>query len=207
MRYYLESMRYYLAGVRIEPSKDGGALLVATDGTCMSVFHDPEGAVTEPAIIRIDPPTVRQCLKPIARGKKGRRWFVVTDDEPATGRVIYGITDGAQSVEMELSPHSVRMLGMVGFAEAIDGTYPNWRGVIPAKIKPCAHPVTYSPELLRRFVGIGTSITVWSAGIAEPALVECDRLDFFGVIMSRRKSISLWDDGGSATPPSWTAAP
>jgi len=47
-----EPTRYCLSGARIEPSKSGGVLVVATDGICMGVFHDPEGAITEPAIIR-----------------------------------------------------------------------------------------------------------------------------------------------------------
>jgi len=44
-------MRYYLMGVCIKPSKSGGVLVMATDGHCMLVLHDPNGKADKSYIL------------------------------------------------------------------------------------------------------------------------------------------------------------
>jgi hypothetical protein len=55
-RYYIEAgafvtkemSRYTLNGIRVEPHPEGGAVIVATDGHTMGIFHDREGKCDEP---------------------------------------------------------------------------------------------------------------------------------------------------------------
>ncbi len=47
-----EETRYYLRGVHVRPSAEGGVVVEATNGHIAFIAHDPDGHVSEPAILK-----------------------------------------------------------------------------------------------------------------------------------------------------------
>jgi hypothetical protein len=94
--------RYYLAGVYIEPSPKGGAVLVATDGHGMVIAHDPGATVTGSAIVSLPAALMSAC-----KAKRG-------NDPQVT------IEGGFATVGDLTAPNVI-----------VDGSFPDWRRVVP----------------------------------------------------------------------------
>lgn len=105
-----EETRYWLNGVFIEPAPNGGALLVATNGHILLCLHDHDAIVTGSAIVNLPPALLKAC-KP-TRQNAGPRLEVA---------------DGVASVA-----------GLQCADVLIDGSYPNYRRVIPQDLDPSA---------------------------------------------------------------------
>ena len=57
-------IRYYLDGILVEPHKDKGVYLVATNGRCMIVAYDETGTATCPMIINPAAAAVKMRVLP-----------------------------------------------------------------------------------------------------------------------------------------------
>lgn len=175
-----EETRYYLNGVHICAHPDGGAYLVATDGHRMLVGHDAAATFDWPGS---DSVIVRPDKKLLAAAKTDRRSDVQNQIavEGATVKVLEGSPATAAAT----------FAGLL-----IDGTFPDWRRVIPAvdKHKPAACQC-FNAAYLADF---GTAARVMTgrkealiSTLANdehsPALVDMDVPNLFGVLMPVRK--------------------
>lgn len=77
-------IRYYLNGVYVAPmppEAGGGVIGAATNGHVMGMWHDKEGHVTRPAILRISKQLARACASKETRGQQTT--LVLTDNRLA----------------------------------------------------------------------------------------------------------------------------
>ncbi|CAH2606481.1 conserved protein of unknown function (plasmid) [Rhodovastum atsumiense] len=203
-----DSLRVYLQGVWIEPSAEGGAVLVATDGWTMAVFHDPDAMVNRPVNICL-PPAARIAG---ARSKTSTRrhakptfpFFALPANEPVPGRALGWIT-GAASVAEAAELADMRDANWCGVVRTMN-SFTEWRVCVPRERKPSAHPGAFNPELLSRFAPIGKPMSIYLGQEHEPALIECGRTDFFGLIMPMKADRALFSDM-KASAPAWMNAP
>lgn len=180
-----DDCRYYLKGIRIEPSAEGGVLCAATDGHRLGVRRDKDGLCREPAIVRLSP-----LLKP----SKQPKWLIVTLAGPAKGYV------SLVPVEQDDTPESA--IERVEEAElrigdaVIDGTYPDWRRAIPTPT---------GTDAVRAFNGkyfgsFGDYVHISGGSGQSPHLVrDANDPEFVGVLMPMRA------DAPKA--PTWLNAP
>lgn len=75
-----QDVRYYLNGVCIRPAKEGGALIIATDGHIMVCLRDPEGVADQAHIIPLQLGDARHLKRDhkLCLGADRRAW--VHDD-------------------------------------------------------------------------------------------------------------------------------
>ncbi len=102
-----KDIRYYLNGVHATPHKDGGAVLVATNGHIMMAIRDTEAICTEDTIFRVDTGLDRFCKKQGA--------FVTVNE--VTQRLAIS------SPEEELFIQAGKCI--------VEGKFPDWRRVLP----------------------------------------------------------------------------
>ena len=108
-----EEARFYLHGVSIEPAPHGlpGVTLTATDGHQLVSAYDQQGSVSEPVIVKAPAHVLKACkawrigVEPNLIGTDGT--IVVVDDR-GNEQIARGTT--------------------------IDGTFPDWKRVIPQDI-------------------------------------------------------------------------
>lgn len=103
--------RYYAGGVHIEPAPSGGVFLVATNGTCLVVFHDEEGAVDG------------ECTLKVSRGL----FWASKQSKAGSNRMCLIVeNDILQIIDAEVGE-----LYIERFAP-IDGKFVDWRKVVPS---------------------------------------------------------------------------
>jgi len=177
-----EETRYYLRGVYIEPHAVAGVLLVATDGHRMVVIHDETGFCDKPVIVGLD----KDALKATKKDKREREARRVVSD--AEGEVWVNDCHGGKLTYVK--------------DPIVDGTFPDWRRVLPGKSQSVANPDVslqwFNADYLAAFGDVATALEGTSGrtfkGIriepgynGGPALVRFGhRADAFGVIMSVR---------------------
>jgi len=172
-----EETRYYLNGVYIEPHKNGGALLIAADGHRMIVIHDESAFCSEPCIVGLSKAGLDACrpVKDVKPDVKVPR-LVVSED-------------GSAYVEGQWrSPGKV----------TIDGTFPDWRRVVPFEAKWSGAVASFNPKLIAGFGEIKSilrqeknpgAITILTSGEGDPALIDLgDFRTAFGILMPMRSS-------------------
>lgn len=177
-----EETRYYLQGVFIEPMPNGGVTMAATDGHRLLVCFDPSGAAARAAIIRLSKDALKAC-KPV----KGdtRRLGVAFDAETAT--VWARKHEEAPELPVAISPGA-----------EIDGTFPQWRRVVPAIDGPGGQPGFFNSRYLAEMGNAGEGfasaagrgrppMTLYQAAEGDPALIRWASVeDAFGVLMPVR---------------------
>lgn len=170
--------RYYLNGVRIEACSRGGALCVSTDGHRMGVQRDQDGLVLEPLIIRV-PGEMK-----IAKRKNGRRspWLVVMFDGKKGHASIVDPAARSEDDTAEAAFERIEDCTMRFGNVVIDGTYPDWKRIIPAE-KPDALERTFNGKYLKDF---GSALSISGADAASPHIVQTDDPGFLGIIMPVR---------------------
>jgi len=178
-RYYIEAgaftskeiSRYVLSAVRVEPHPEGGAVVIATDGHTMGIFHDKEGKCEEPVTI-----AYRSEIARLAKAKKGltRRLRVNGDVD---------ILEDAKGKGLTPTP-------LVRFFDAIltnSSQFPNWRMVLPNAAE-AKRRSDFNGEYLarcalakREFRNEG--ITIFQKDGDTQAIVRTQREDFVGIVM------------------------
>jgi hypothetical protein len=186
-----EPTRYYLNGVYIEPHKDGGVLLIATDGHSMAVIRD--------ASARFEGEKGWICTLPkqpfeakMKRRDAGYLHFV--------GNTAY-LTEsilGPDAIDENYDPTNITVYHTaIAFAAPIDGTFPDWRRVIPKEEAGTAESYDINGKYLARFNkafsvlrednGSQPVKLFTPAGADNPVIIRCsDASDFFGVQMPMR---------------------
>lgn len=111
-------VRYYLNGIKIEPSEKGGVNLIATDGHRIIAARDPDGYASEEMIFRADRSIVT------AAKKKGAGRFYLME---GIG-VVHNSLDPDEVIDNPLLPELDTAIGKVVH---IDGKFPDWKRVTP----------------------------------------------------------------------------
>ena len=211
-----EETRYYLNGVYIE-AMDDGVRLVATDGHRMAVFRDEAAFTCAPCIVAL-PKAARAAIKSV----KAREfaWFGIIGQHDGIGRHEARVVDGSEGMA-SMEEIQAAMLDMTnpavvwaGAVELIDGTYPEFGKMIPAYVGDAGAPGAFQSRYLSSFVevaqdlaGKGGPISLHSDNPSGPALVQCQRKDFVGVLMPMRADNgALERDGALLRPPTWAKA-
>lgn len=163
-----------LHGVYVEPRPNDGALLVASDGACMVVLHDPAAAVSAPAVLHLD----KDAMKRLRQGSL----FSWT----ASG---LGSIDTGGGGKKSLPRSSYNCSGSV----LLDVTYPNWRKALPK-----SGTTLVTGDFLVDFEQLAAFRYLWSTPTKtdvrrairiavttpiEPILLRSSDEDRFGVIM------------------------
>lgn len=108
-----EEYRYYLQGVFIEPCEAGGVALVATDGHRMFVAYDETGVSAGAYIVQASKDVLRACKK--------------------SASLWTGHEGGGQPTEMATVGDDEGSATISGTVSFLDGTFPDWRRVIPTE--------------------------------------------------------------------------
>lgn len=205
-----ETTRFYLNGFLAEPRQDGVSI-VATDGSVMGIFRDDSGFASAPVIWQLRKDTIKACQP----GKRDNalRWLVIDPASAGTPfrhpcRVVEA-SDPKGAARIDLGSPLVLHLG---FAAAIEGTFPDWRRVIPA-ITGKPTNTSYGVDKLAKFGPVARSRDARNAPLVVhdsedgrgPALVLTSRNDFAGVMMPVvhnapwPRSAPAWLAGGHVT--------
>lgn len=110
-------IRYYLTGILVEPRKQGGCILVGTDGHHLIAIIDPAGECSESTIIAPNRATIAACPKvnPFHRGEQEVRTIEVE-----------GVTALAVSDDKGL------LVNVQPREAIIEGKFPDLQRVLPA---------------------------------------------------------------------------
>ena len=177
-----EETRYYLTGIYFEPHPNGGAYAVATDGHALACAHDPDGVAPEGGVILpMGKNILRDCKS--KRTDSADRFFA-WDNETGLSTVTQGDL-GDKPFAMEP-------------AQAIDGTFPDWRRVVPVtKDTTASAHMTYGAAQLKRLQDVATALgdkntplSFFAEDATSPAIVRFgNHNDIFAVQMPMRPSI------------------
>lgn len=210
-----EHTRYYLNGVLLDAHPDGGVLLVAMDGHKLVAIRDPEGKIADgPAIIRATKTTLaaarrRLSLRELKEGGPlqvvvhGQRLAVAGEGYVSAVSAVSGGPDDFAAIAAEPN-HVVKAYQWCD--TLIDGTFPDWKRLIPVPANGGDTIPTLDPRLLATMglaLGVAdpTALKLIPTGKEghEPVLVLGEGVDGFGIVMPRR--INLKND-----PLKWAAA-
>jgi len=175
-----QDIRYYLCGVYVEPIPTGGALIVATNGHALGLWRDKTATVERAAILRTDPELVAACAN------KDAKILQIIDDRLT-------VVD-KKGFELFVQPKREKW--------ELEGTYPNWRRVIPEtgeelKLFDALNPnlVSTVEQALKigtngaRFSGITFNQPAANGAILVTSNSQAAQ-DFLAVIMPLRESVS-----------------
>lgn len=225
-----EAARYYLCGVFLSPLAEGcGITATATDGHALGCVHSEHGHAAADIILRIDDKGfARMCRK---FGRKRFRDVETAWVCAAPGAIAADGEKQAPAVELFLvkcgsdKPDAATIAGftrhapdpkaMVGLlarttAEAIDGTFPEWRRVIPTTNEPkvIVNPGFVQAGLLEQATDAAKAyeaiLRIVAPGSHEvPHFIDLGFRDFVGVLMPYR------DTGGGThyDRPEWLRVP
>jgi hypothetical protein len=129
-----EETRYYLQGFHAEPAPGGGALLVATDGHRMAIYHDAHGQVSGPPQIWLFEDDVLKMIKQRVRDAERQNrdshvWIEVAANDDRN--VVFDVEIFLANTENPADRHDVLMPPLTFQTKVIDGTFPFWRRVFP----------------------------------------------------------------------------
>lgn len=139
-----EETRYYLNGVHISAGPNGGAVLTATDGHLLISLHDPDAVVSGECIVQLTKPMKAALKSPAGLldqrllairciGTSGRAFVAdLPTKGPADDYSPY--TEAGVLFDQPDRRVQAAQFGPIG----IDGTYPDWRRIVPTKLRPDA---------------------------------------------------------------------
>ena len=190
-----EEIRFYLSGVRFEQGIEG-VLLVATDGHRLGVFNAKNAICRDGGIVKL--PTRLPKIN-----KRFAAWLIVGQFAGADIALIMAFNPAATPEEIVEAACLNNALAIFP-RPLIDGTYPNWRKVLPAEIG--AAGAFFNSAYLADFASAtgqkkGAAITIFGADPAAPHVVSVAGEDnFIGVQMPMRAE-------GITEFPTWLEAP
>lgn len=147
-----EETRYYLNGVHIEAHPQKGVLLVSTDGHRMVCIHDVDGQCDKPVIAQL-PTYVRQLCRPKKASLKVDRQVLEIDADLDRATLVVEALN-KDGVVTKTSPL------ITAHKCLIDGSFPDWRRVIPSgEMEPMAL-AAFNPRLLADLGAFGVKFGV-----------------------------------------------
>lgn len=183
-----EETRYYLKGVQIERHPVRGAVLVATDGHRAFAAHDEEAILTPEfpehgVIVKLDTTALKAC-------KADRR-------ETSDRRLIANSSDTSQPLVISNGAPVALALDW-----RIDGSFPDWRRIVPNPSFDPSASVAFNTAYLDTFgkaakeLGHSAPVVAVTGPNDGPLLVTFNDNRAFGVIMPVR-----WN--GETSTPLW----
>lgn len=173
-----EKTRYYLGGINIEKHPKGGIIMTATDGHRLGTIHDKTGSIegAKSAIIAIAP-----ALKNYIKG---------------TGKTFYQVGNASYITLGEVEqPEAMGDMVVCACNNApIDGTFPDWRRVVPKKsslaaTKSISFDHRYVDGFLRA-LGKNACVTAHFIDDTAPTIFRAStEPDFLGVLMPMRSGV------------------
>lgn len=173
-KYYIEAgaftckelSRYVLSAVRIEPHPKGGAVIIATDGHTMGIFHDIEGKCDEGVTVSYRPEIAR-----LAKAKKGIKRIMRVNGE-------VDLLDRGKEDKL-----LVRFFGAI----ETNAKFPDWKMVLP-KEADAKNLADFNGEYLHRCAIAkkefrSDSITIFQKDRESQAVIRNQRPDFVGIVM------------------------
>lgn len=129
-------IRFYLQGILVEPRKEGGAFIVATDGHRMMVIIDKDAKCDERIILKPDKATAAHLPKIDGKGDTGEAKLQLTtfNDKPALL-----VTDSiGQPLHLQIKDAVINEVWKDRKGGEHRSRFPNWRSVLPKfeKLKP-----------------------------------------------------------------------
>lgn len=181
----VNDMRHHINGLRVERAtdKNKGIYLVATDGCRLAAYYDPDGMIVaddgKGAVIRLPRAMLAAAKAPRHRDMKlivrGMRASIATD--------FGGDAHDDAVNETYIMPGN----------PYVDGTFPNWRNVMPVFESLASHvTVDVNPNLLVSFAGLCSKYTgmkLWQSegSITGQLVVQLpEHPNFVGLLMPMR---------------------
>ena len=169
-----DKSRYVLHAIRIEPHPDGGAVIVATDGHTMGLFHDADAICDRVMQVEFRKEIARFC---VATGKVDKTAFVRRMQIEDKHLDIVETLEGSDYAEEPISK-IVRF-----FDTHAEGEFPNWRMVLPSA--PAESHLDFNAEYLMRGAASKNApgVSVWAEKPDAQAVVRSSREDFIAIVM------------------------
>lgn len=167
-----QDIRYYLNGILIETTPEGGKFYVATDGHRLGVFHEGWGK-EEPETVRIIIPRQVVAQAKLLKPEMYRNLSATLKPLDAK-KWTYDTLD---DVSLNFAP--------------LDGKFPEWRKVLPAKISGDAGDYNwrylYDFNLLAQDAGLNSlhGVLFYQNG-DDPGVITAGSADFVGILMPQR---------------------
>lgn len=190
-----EETRYYLNGVYFCKAKRGGVYIISTDGHRMSIGYDAKGKIDKPATIRF-PVEFLKHLTP-------KREIIMLH--------IDGLLASIVAVDKKGKPDKKAVA--VCSTVVIDGTYPEWRRVVPTADDLTRCHGSFSTKYLADYKAVLTALGIGGVGPVNivgatpdsPHRVHISGVDnWFGVLMPMRydgkTDIPAWFDAAPKEP-------
>lgn len=191
-----EETRFYLHGVFVEPAPRGGVLLTATDGNMLVNVWDANGSCSDPGIVALPPALLKEC-----KAKRGETRFIRMANGVASVHNVKSY-DTTRPYDEAISEFG-QCLAVAPSSCMVDGTFPDWRRVIPRTINKPMHEC-FDAQLLATFVDVAAALAnaagkferehkpvisvIGNAG--SPALVRFAGVaNAFGVVMPFRETL------------------
>jgi len=173
-----DAHRPYIAGVRVEPHKDGGTILIATDGHCAVVIRDVKGFASEAFTLALPKSFLKEC-KPSRQHQDPVIWI-----ENGMAKL-----NGIQTSDW-----------------LIDMAFPDWRAIVPQTTPDMGCMASFDNRVLSRLADALTAdkvqtLVLKGTGDTDPHIVFGTLADAFGVAMPMRVANSIYDNDFSV--PSW----
>lgn len=137
-----EETGYYLNGVHVSPAPEGGAIMTATDGSMLISLYDPDAFISGEAIVQLDKSMVRAL--PVSGVLLEQRLLAVRIFKGGRGRAFVVDQPGDRSdntfshhlAAREVLDDPDRRVRAAQFSTLfIDGAYPDWRRILPTKLR------------------------------------------------------------------------
>lgn len=156
-----EETRYYLNGVFVEPHPQGGVTMTATDGHKLIHIHDESGFADESAIIRLD---TKLC-----KAKRGMARVVTVETGSNEATV-------SEAFENHVDDRKAHRKVALAVDARIDGSFPDYRRVIPAKFNNSVTPA-FASYYLSQMGTVGVELAAHFCGFNAKGYHGIDRSD------------------------------
>lgn len=173
-----DAHRPYIAGVRVEPHKDGGTILIATDGHCAVVIRDVKGFASEAFTLALPKALLKEC-KPSRYCKEPTILI-----ESGTAKI-----NGIQTNDW-----------------LVDMVFPDWRRIVPQTTPDMGCMASFDNRVLSRIAGALSAnkvqpLILKGTSDTDPHIVFGTLSEAFGVAMPMRVGNSIRDNDFSL--PAW----
>ncbi len=157
-----EQTRYYLCGVYVQPHHVKGVTMVATDGHKLVVIHDESGSADESAIVNLGD-ALKLC-KPKRNERRDVR--IKTGENDATICETFEDKDGVLTDIPFGMAYGVR----------IDGSFPDYRRVVPRAFKNTTAPA-FASWYLSEMAAVGIELAAHFHDFKAKTYIGVDRRD------------------------------
>ena len=156
-----EETRFHLKGILVEPNRAGGVNLVATDGHRLMAVYDQHGFASEPMIVRIPQ---RKLKEKGNRYTYSKRMVVVRYDETGSRMDVMDVPPTMQNpddpdgdaIPFDVIGEANKLIShhLISSEQnvLIDGTFPDWRRVLPNVSIPKKGMASVNPKYLKDFI-------------------------------------------------------